>query len=125
MNESICLNCDAPESGIVLTETPLMYDFPDWIEEDGGRLELREFISGFILDVVTPSEDFFDAALDVLITVEGEIQIEKLNAAFSMELPLDLDTLSLWLPVPLELCTAAMRQPWMYSGLTLQVTQEL
>ena len=80
--------------------------------------------SGVVLAAVTPPLDFFDEALDDLFTVGGEIQIETLNAAFSMELPFDLDTLSLRLSVPIELCTAAMRQPWMYSGLTLQVTQE-
>ena len=80
--------------------------------------------SGIVLAAVTPSEDFFDAALDDLFTVCGEIQIETLNAAFSMELPFDLDTLSLRLSVPIELCTTAMRQPWMYRALTLQVTQE-
>lgn len=72
--------------------------------------------SGIVLMAVPPPFDFFDTALDDLFTVKGEIQIETLNAAFSMELPLDLDTLSLWLPVPLELCTAVMRQPWMYAG---------
>lgn len=80
--------------------------------------------SGIVLAAVTPPLDFFDEALDDLFTVGGEIQIETLNAAFSMELPFDLDTLSLRLSVPIELCTTAMRQPWMYRALTLQVTQE-
>ena len=76
--------------------------------------------SGIVLAAVTPSEDFFDAALDDLFTVGGEIQIETLNATDPL-LPEPLDKLALWLSNPIELCTAVFRRPWEYPRLTFQV----
>ena len=78
--------------------------------------------SGIVLVAKALPTDFFDAALDELLTVGGEPQIETLNAAFSMELPFDFDTLSFWLSMPIELCTAITRRPWDYPALTLDVS---
>lgn len=78
---------------------------------------------GPVLVVVTPPTDFFDEVFDDIFTAGGRIQIETLNATDPL-LPEPLDVLALRLSVPLELCTAYSRQPWMYRALTLQVTQE-
>lgn len=78
--------------------------------------------SGVVLTAVTPPLDFFDEALDVLISVDGEVRADTLNVPNPI-LP-ELGELALLLPLPLELCTAYARHPWNYPALTLQAMKE-